>query len=101
MSDTITKLVEGTCPLAGTDVYTAPSKTSVLSIDIANPTGSAQTVTVKLNAVLLFSVSMPAVSAGGSGVTWHGPQVLESGQKINIVATDATCTYNITGVVII
>jgi len=94
--DTIAKLADGACPLAATDIFTATSKTSVLAIDIANPTGAAQTTTVKLNGATLFSVSMPAAG----GVSWHGPQVLETGEIINLIASSVSCEYNITGVVI-
>ncbi len=96
MADTIAKLADGACPVAPTDVFTAASKTSVLAIDISNPTGVAQTTTVKLHGFTLFAVSMPA----SGGVSWHGPQVLEAGQKLNLVASSGSCEYNVTGVVI-
>ena len=96
MSDTITKLADGACPISPTNVYTATSKTSVLAIDISNPTVSDQNVTLKINARILFAVTMKSMG----GVSWHGPQVLETGQIINIVCDSASCEYNITGVVI-
>jgi hypothetical protein len=97
MSDTIKKLVGGFCPLAATDVFTAIAKTSLLAIDIANPTGSTQGVTIKISGVTLFSVMMPSKG----GVSWHGPQVLEIGDKINLVSDSASCEYNVSGVEIV
>ena len=96
MPDVIDKLADGACPIAPTDVFTAVNPTSVVAIDVANPTGSAEDVTVKFNGATLFSVSMP--SKGGA--SWHGPQVLKTGQAINLVAGSASCFFNITGVVI-
>ncbi len=97
MADTIKKLADGACPIAPTDVFTATATTSILQIDIANPTGITQNTTLKLNGFILFSVTMPAMG----GVSWHGPQVLEIGQKINIVADSASCEYHATGVEIV
>ncbi len=97
MPDTILKLADGACPTVAADVFTAAQKTSVLAIDVSNPTGSTQNTTVKLNGAILFSVTMPLLG----GVSWHGPQVLEIGQKINVVADSASCEYNITGVEIV
>lgn len=94
MPDVIAKLADGACPLAPTDVFTAVVKTSVVAIDVSNPTGVTQTTEVKLNGAILFSVVMPA----SGGINWHGPQVLEIGQRLNIVAGSASCHYNVTGV---
>jgi hypothetical protein len=94
--DTITKLVGGACPNVATDVYTAAAKTSVINIEVSNPTGLTQGVTLQLNGATLFSVTMPS----HGGVSFNGPQVLESGQKIYLVADSTSCTYNVTGVVI-
>ena len=96
MSDTIAKLADGACPMVATDIFTAASKTSVLAIDISNPTGAPQNITVKVNGVVLFTVTMPSLG----GVSWRGPQVLEATQKINLVCDSTSCSYNISGVVI-
>ncbi len=97
MPDTIKKLADGACPTVAADVFTAVAKTSILSIDIANPTGSTQSATVKINGAILFSVEMPIQG----GLSWHGPQALEIGDAINLVAASASCEYNITGVEIV
>ena len=87
---------DGACPTIATDVFIAAAKTSVVAIDIANPTGGAQNVTVKVNGATLFAIALPATG----GVSWHGPQVLEIGQALNLICGSALCFYNITGVVI-
>ena len=97
MADTILKLAEGACPTIAADIYTAAAKISVLAIDISNSTGSTQDITVKVKGYILFNVSMPTKG----GVSWHGPQVLEIGDAINMVCDSATCEYNITGVEVI
>ncbi len=98
MADTIKKLADGSCPLIAADVFTATAKTSVLAIDIANYSGLTQTVTVKMHGfVLIPAVTMPV----GGGISWHGPQVLEIGHTINIVADSASCDYHVTGVEIV
>jgi hypothetical protein len=89
----IAKLADGSCPTVATNVYKAISKTTIESIDVANPTGASQTVTVQINNVGLFSVSMPSLG----GVSFEGPQVLEPGQSISLVSSSASCSYNITG----
>lgn len=94
--DTIAKLADGFCPLAATDVFTATSKTSVIAIDIVNPTAFTQNVAVKMHGALLFTIPVPQ----SGQVSWNGPQVLETGQTINIIADSASCTYNISGVVV-
>ena len=95
--DTMTKLADGACPTSPTDVFTAAAKTSVVAIDISNPTVSPQNVVVKLAGFILFSVDMPA----SGGVSWHGPQVMEAGDTINIDCASGSCEFNISGVVII
>lgn len=94
MPDTIIRLAQGACPLVAADVFTATVKTSIIQIDISNPTGSVQGVELKMNGVILFSVDMPATG----GVDFHGAQVIEAGETINLVADSASCTYNISGV---
>lgn len=96
MPDTIDKLADGACPVIAADVFTATDPTSVVSIDVSNPTGLTQDVTLKMNGAILFSVTMPSKG----GVSWHGAQLLRAGQAINLVADSASCFYNITGVVI-
>jgi len=96
MPDTMLKLADGACLLVAADVFVAAAKTSVVAIDISNPTGIPQSTTVKINGATLFSVAMPATG----GLSWHGPQVLEIGQAINLVATSVACFFNISGVVI-
>ena len=97
MADTMLKLADGPCPVIAADVFVAPVKTSVISIDISNPTAFTQSVTLKMNGATLFSVDMPA----RGGVSYHGAQVLELGQAINLVANSNQCNYNISGVEII
>lgn len=94
MPDTMIKIGDGACPTVSTDIFTAAAKTSVLAIDISNPTLAVQNVTLKLNGATLFLVEMPAKG----GLSWHGPQLLEIGHKINLVADSALCFFNITGV---
>ena len=97
MADTMLKLADGACPVIAADVFVAPVKTSVISIDISNPTAFTQSVELKLNGSILFAVDMPAKG----GVSYHGAQVLEIGQAINLVANSNLCNYNISGVEII
>lgn len=97
MADTMTKLAEGACPTGGlSTVFTATAKTSVLSIDVANPTVSSQEVQVTLKGRTLFQVDMPA----NGGVSYRGPQVMESGETIQINCDSSSCEYSISGVVI-
>lgn len=94
MADTMYQLADGSCPLVATDVYTSTGNVSVVAIDIANPTAAVETVTAKLHDKVLFSISLPAYG----GVSWHGPQLITNGQKINLVSSSASCEYHITGV---
>lgn len=92
--DTVTKLASGACPVMATDVFTATEQTSVVAIDISNPTVNVQEVIVMLDGDELFNVEMPPKG----GVSWHGPQLLNIGEKINITCDSASCKYHITGV---
>lgn len=97
MADTMLKLADGACPVIAANVFTAIAKTSVVSIDISNPTAFVQNVVLKLNGATMFDIDMPAKG----GVSYHGAQILEIGQSINLVAGSNQCNYNITGVEII
>lgn len=79
--------------MARTAVFTAVGRTAVLSLDIANPTGTIYSLTVWLNGVVLFSVSLPAFG----GVSWSGPQVIDAGQTIEIVGGSTSLNYYISG----
>ena len=94
MPDTLNRIADGTCPVILSDVFTALVKTSVLAIDISNPTVGIETIEVRIQNIVLFAVAMPAMG----GVSWHGPQVLEAGEVIKMVSSSASCGYNISGV---
>lgn len=87
------KLGSGACPLVRSTVFTAAGRTSILAIDISNPTGAAVSVTVWLNGVILFSIALPAFG----GVSWEGPQVIDANQKIELLAGSVSCNYYISG----
>lgn len=92
--DQSVKLASGSCPTSRSSVFTAVGRTTVLSIDISNPTGSITSVTVWLNGSILFSISLPSFG----GVSWNGPQVVDARQAIELIAGTNSCEYNITGV---
>lgn len=94
--ETLKRLAHGACPTAEDDVFTATTDTAVTKIDCALPSSASgdETVYVLLDDVLLFDVTL---QPGGS-VSWHGPQMIETGEMIKIQASDAAVSHYITGV---
>lgn len=89
------KLTDGACPAVRTTIFTAPSRTTIMTIDVSNPTVGAQTVTVWVNGLVLFSIVMPTLG----GVSWCGPQVIEFAQTIEIIASSTSCDYHVSGLI--
>lgn len=79
--------------MARTTVFTAAGRTAVLTVDISNQTGTIYSVSVWLNGVILFSISLPAFG----GVSWSGPQVIDAGQKIELSGGSTSLNYYISG----
>jgi hypothetical protein len=97
MPNTAKALFRGAAATSSTTLYTVPSATTtvVTNIVICNPTGSAVTASMTLNAIdLLGSVSI----AANSSAFFDLKQVLDATQVIAGSASSTSVDFHISGV---